>query len=109
MDININWFSFILGGLLFLVSFLLIMGWFVPDRASVRAMTWIAKRRNISKVSLFVGTAMIVVFLVMIVIAVIKILHLVQMAPWVWWVVLIGLGLSLISLTMLIITRRRSN
>ena len=105
MDFNL--FSFLLGGFVFLGSFLAIMAWFVPDKVSIPAMSWIAARRNFSKVGLGIGAVMLVTFFVMTVIAVIKLLHLVQMADWVWWVAGIGLGFFLVSLAILLVTRRK--
>lgn len=104
---DINWLSFFMGGAVFLLGFFAIMAWFVPDATSRRAMTWIATRRNFSKVSFAAGIVAIVTFLVMAIIAVIKLLHYVQMAPWVWTMLWIGLGVFLVSFIMLIITRRK--
>jgi len=104
-----NLFSFLFGGVVFLAGFLAIMAWIVPDPASKIAMSWIAERRNFSRVSLYAGAAMIITFVVMAVIAVVKLLHYVQMAQWVWVALWVGLGLFLISLVMLLISRRRNN
>lgn len=106
---NFDLFSFLFGGITFLTGFLAIMAWFVPDTASIRAMTWIAKRRNFSKISLSIGAAMLLTFVVMVVIAVVKLLYYVQMASWVWVALWAGLGLSLISLFILLLTRRQNN
>lgn len=104
-----NLFSFLFGGVVFLAGFLAIMAWIVPDNAAKIAMSWIAERRNFSRVSLYIGVAMILTFVVVAVIAVVKLLHYVQMAPWVWVALWVGLGLFLISLVMLLITRRRTS
>ena len=105
---DFSWLSFLIGGAVFLLGFLAIMAWIIPDGPARRAMSWIATRRNFSKVSLFVGIGMICVFVVMIIIAISKLLHYVQMAPWVWTMSLIGLGVILVSLIILVITRRRN-
>ncbi len=106
---TINWPSFFIGGAAFIVGFLAIMAWFVPDAASRRAMTWIATRRNFSKVGFGAGIVALVTFLVMAIIAVIKLLHYVQMASWVWAMLWVGSGLFLICLIILLVTRRRNN
>lgn len=87
-------------------GFLAIMAWVVPDGPAKEAMSWIAERRNFSKLSLGVGLAIMIIFLVMVIIAVVELLHLVQMASWVWVALWVGLGLFLISLVVLLITRK---
>lgn len=106
---DFNWLSFFIGGGVFLFGFLAIMAWIVPDVPAVAAMSWIAKRRNFSKLSLFAAIGALVTFLVMVIIAVAKLLHYVQMAPWVWVMLVVGGVIFVISLITLIVTRRRNN
>lgn len=105
---EINWLSFLLGGIVFLLGFLAIMAWLIPDKAAAASMTWITARRNFSQIGLALGLIAIVVFIVMVVIAVIKLLHYVQMSPWVWWVAGVGLGVTLVSVIMLLLARRKN-
>lgn len=92
---------------MFLLGFLAIMAWIVPDSAAKAAMSCLVTRRNFSWIGLGIGIALLGTFLVMIAIAVVKLLHLVQMADWVWVALWVGLGFFLISLVVLLVTRQK--
>jgi len=85
------------------LGFFAFMAWIIPDKVSVAFMSWIAKRGNFSLIGLLIGLISLVVVLVMTVIAVVKLWYLIQMPQWVSISLWAGLGLSVISLVILII------
>lgn len=103
---NFDLFSFLLGGATFLIGFLVLMAWFVPDKAASRAMTWLTSRRNFSKIGCGIGAILIAVVLFVLAVAFVKIIRQVQVEPWVLWVAVAGFAFTLISIVTLIITRR---
>jgi hypothetical protein len=105
---NIDLFSFFVGGAVFLVGFLAIMAWIVPDKAASRAMTWLTSRKNFSRIGLVLGVIALLIFVVVMAIAFIKLLQYVQVDTWVWVVAIAGLAFVLISVLVLLITRQKS-
>lgn len=105
---SIDWSSFFIGGAVILFGFLAIMAWIVPDKASTKATSWLVSRRNFSGVGIGIGIILIVGFLVVISNAIVKLLHYVQVDTWVWVAAVTGLMFLVISIIVLLVTRKKS-
>ncbi|KKR89726.1 hypothetical protein A2434_01560 [Candidatus Woesebacteria bacterium RIFOXYC1_FULL_41_14] len=105
---NFDLYSFLLGGAAFLIGFLVLMAWLVPDRAASTAMTWLTARRNFSLIGLGIGIVAIVAVLSIVAIALVKLLRYVQVEPWVLWVAAAGLAFAVISIVTLMVTKQRN-
>ncbi|OGM87301.1 hypothetical protein A2594_01310 [Candidatus Woesebacteria bacterium RIFOXYD1_FULL_41_28] len=105
---NFDLYSFLLGGAAFLIGFLVLMAWLVPDRAASTAMTWLTARRNFSKIGLVIGIGMFAVVLFIVAVALVKLLRYVQVDPWVLWVAAAGLAFAVISIVTLMVTKQRN-
>lgn len=106
---NFDLFSFLLGGVAFLIGFTFLMGWLVPDKASAVAMTWLTSRRNVSWFGCSLGFITFVAMLVIFANAFVKLLRYLQVDPWIYWVAAIGLALALVSAVILFATRRKKS
>lgn len=105
MDLDL--YSFLLGGVVFLLGFLAIMAWIVPDKTAASAMTWLTSRRNFSKIGFGIGIVMVLVVSFVFAVALEKFLRQVQVDPWVYWVAIVGLAFALVSIATLLATEQK--
>lgn len=105
MDLDL--YSFLLGGVVFLLGFLTIMAWVVPDKTATSTMTWLASRRNFSKIGFGLGVIMILVVLFTFAVALEIFLRHVQVDPWVYWVAIVGSAFALVSIATLLATEQK--
>lgn len=106
---NFDLFSFLLGGAAFLIGFLVLMAWFVPDETASTAMTWLTSRRNFSKIGLGISFILIAVVVFTFVVALAKVIRNLQVDSWVPWVAAAGVAFALISIVTLLITSKQKS